>query len=86
MKTENDGPESIRQYGQLIRHVHIAEREGRAAPGKHGEDFVPYFEALQETGYKGGISLENNWVDMPSEAPLAVRAIQGQWLEAGQSK
>lgn len=86
MKTENEGPESIQKYGHLIQHVHIAEREGRAAPGKYGEDFSPYFRVLLEAGYEGGISLENNWVDMPSEAPVAVRAIQGQWLEVVQSK
>lgn len=86
MKTENEGPESIRQYGRLIRHVHIAEREGRAAPGKHGEDFVPYFKALQDAGYQGGISLENNWGDISTEAPQAVKTIREQWLKAVQSK
>lgn len=82
MKTENEGPESIQKYGHLIQHVHIAEREGRAAPGKYGEDFSPYFSALREAGYEGGISLENNWVDMPSEAPAAVKTIQEQWFKA----
>jgi sugar phosphate isomerase/epimerase len=86
MKMENEGPESIQKYGSLIKHVHIAEREGRTAPGKHGEDFVPYFKALQETGYKGEISLENNWVDMPSEAPEAVKTIRDQWRKAVESK
>ncbi|EMS33273.1 Xylose isomerase domain protein TIM barrel [Mariniradius saccharolyticus AK6] len=86
MKTENEGPESIQQYGSLIKHVHIAEREGRAAPGIHGEDFGPYFKALQDAGYQGGISLENNWGDKSSEAPQVVKTIREQWLKAVQSK
>jgi sugar phosphate isomerase/epimerase len=86
MKTEGEGPESILQYGHLIHHVHIAEKQGRGAPGKQGEDFVPFFRALQEAGYAGAVSLENNWVDMPTEAPKAVQTIRNQWLKVQPSK
>ena len=53
MLMDDEGPESILKYGQLIRHVHLAEKEERAAPGTRGEDFRPYFDALKKVNYQG---------------------------------
>jgi len=79
MKMEDEGPENIIKYGNLLRHVHIAEKEGRSAPGTHGEDFTPYFDALKKVGYKGSISVECKWQDLATQAPAAFRAITDQW-------
>lgn len=78
MKVDEEGPENILKYGQLIRHVHIAEKEGRSAPGTNGEDFTPYFRALKEIRYKGRISIECKWQNMELQAINALGIIKGQ--------
>ncbi len=79
MKMDGEGPDNIIKYGKLLRHVHIAEKEGRSAPGTHGEDFTAYFDALKKVRYKGAISIECKWEDMEKQAPVALQTIIGQW-------
>ncbi len=78
MKMDQEGPEPLLKYGHLIEHVHIAEKEGRTAPGVHGEDFTPYFKALKEIGYTGRISIECKWNDFDKEIDQAIETIQQQ--------
>ncbi|UCD74479.1 MAG: sugar phosphate isomerase/epimerase [Phycisphaerales bacterium] len=78
MLCENEPAENIRAAGDLIRHLHIAEKEGRRAPGVGGEDFTPYFQALHDIGYKGGISIECRWSEMAEELPKAVKTMREQ--------
>jgi sugar phosphate isomerase/epimerase len=61
MMKENEGPDSIRKAGARIRHCHIAELEGRKAPGTKGEDLSGFFKALKDIGYVGGVSCECGW-------------------------
>ena len=61
MLKESEGPDSIRKAGARLRHCHIAELEGRKAPGTKGEDFSGYFKALKDIGYAGGVSCECGW-------------------------
>lgn len=78
MLMENEGPESIIENGKLLYHIHIAEKEGRSAPGVHGEDFTPYFRALKETGYKGRISIECRWENLEKQAEMALQTLNKQ--------
>lgn len=78
MLMEGEGPESIEKFGHLIHHTHIAEKEGRAAPGTHNEDFTAYFKALKDVGYKGKMSIECRWEDLETQAPKAIAAIKKQ--------
>jgi len=61
MLKEGEGPESIRKAGNRILHCHIAELEGRKAPGTKGEDLSAFFSALKDIGYAGGVSCECGW-------------------------
>jgi sugar phosphate isomerase/epimerase len=78
MLMEGEGPENIEEYGHLIQHTHIAEKEGRAAPGKHNEDFTAYFKALKNVRYEGKMSIECKWEDFEAQAPAAIAAIKNQ--------
>lgn len=61
MACMGDTPADLRQAMDVVVHLEIAEKEGRAAPGTHGEDFRPYFSVLREQGYDGTISIEGRW-------------------------
>ena len=59
-----EGAQSIEQTTpDLLRHCHIAEKGPRTAPGlsSDGSQFAPYFAALKEIGYEGGVSCECGW-------------------------
>jgi sugar phosphate isomerase/epimerase len=78
MLIENENPESLIEQGEFLQHVHIAERDGRSAPGTHGEDFTPYFKALKIAGYNGMISVECNWDNLENQAKKALQTLQEQ--------
>ncbi len=78
MLMDGEGPESIVKYGHLIHHTHIAEKEGRAAPGTHNEDFTPYLQALKNANYRGRMSIESRWEDFETQLPVAMNALRNQ--------
>lgn len=78
MKMDDEDPENIVKYGQLIKHIHIAEKKDRAIPGTNNEDFSPYFSALKQIDYQGMISIEARWEDMEKQAPLGIKTIKQQ--------
>lgn len=61
MLREKESPDSIRKAGTRLCHCHIAELTGRSAPGTNGEDLGPFFKALRDIGYTGGVSCECGW-------------------------
>lgn len=78
MKMEEESPDKIVEYGEYIKHVHVAEKEGRAAPGTNNEDLSPYYRALKAINYKGKISIECSWVDFDKQMPIAIKTIKQQ--------
>jgi len=78
MLREDEGPKAIRDAGELIAHMHIAEKAKRTSPGVDGDDFTPYFRALAEIGFDGGISIECGWKDMARQLPVAVETLRDQ--------
>jgi sugar phosphate isomerase/epimerase len=79
MMKENESAEEIVRYGKYIRHCHIAEKEGRTSPGRHGDDFTPYFRALKQIKYRGCVSIECNWGDFDRELQPALKYMQQQF-------
>ena len=58
--------------GKIV-HVHVAELQDRAAPGTHNDpNILPYYRALKEAGYKGGISIECRWKDFDTQIAPAI--------------
>jgi sugar phosphate isomerase/epimerase len=78
MLRENEGPGSLVAAGPLLRHVHIAEKDSRTAPGIAGDDLTPYLRALKLSRYAGAISLECRWDDLAAELPAAIEALKRQ--------
>jgi sugar phosphate isomerase/epimerase len=79
MAVENESPDGIRYAGDLLKHCHIAEKENRMAPGTTDYDFRPYFKALKEIGYQGGVSIEGRWGDFDAHLPVALQTMQTQY-------
>ena len=78
---ENESLENITNAGKALRHVHVADKDGRVAPGQSGKaDYRPFFAALKKIGYDGPISVEGKWVpDMPSTATSVLTYLKDQW-------
>lgn len=82
MASNREDPTSITAYAPFLSHVHVAELEERAAPGKRNFDFRPYFAALKQGGYDRRISIECNWENMPTEVGQAIALLREQWVSA----
>lgn len=64
----------------LVHHVHLADLEGRVAPGLSGKsDYAPIFKLLRQHGYKGRISLECKEFDLQAQGPSILEYIRKQW-------
>ncbi len=85
MAKESEPPSEIARHGGVIAHVHVAELEGRAWPGKSREDGTPYYRALREAGYKGRMSLECKFDEMPNEAGKSMIFLRDQLAAAVRS-
>jgi sugar phosphate isomerase/epimerase len=83
MLMEDEPPDAIRKHGELLRHVHVAEKLDRAAPGTHGDDFRPYLRALKDVGYNARIAMEPKWTDLSSQIRGAVTALRQQLQDVG---
>ncbi len=57
MLEEDDSVQAIRTAGDRLGYFHVADNQ-RWYPGSGQMDFVPLFEALEEIGYDGFVSLE----------------------------
>ncbi len=58
MVTDGDTPEDLKAAMDVVVHVEIAEKEGRAYPGIGGQDFRPFFRVLKDAGYCGLLNIE----------------------------
>jgi sugar phosphate isomerase/epimerase len=83
MACNNESPEELLLWASLLSHVHVAEKQERAAPGRYGEDFRPYFSALHQAGYDRRISIECSWQNLAAEVSPAIETLRRQWVETG---
>jgi sugar phosphate isomerase/epimerase len=81
---ENEPLENLRAAMPWIRHVHLADKEGRVAPGESRKsDYRPFFKVLKEANYDGLISVEAPaWTSFESDAARVLEFIKKQWDEA----
>jgi len=82
MAMDDEGAESIRYAGKLLKHCHIAERKGRKMPGTNNYDFTPYFKALKDINYQGRVSLEGRWDNFDEQLAPVIAYLNDQWAKA----
>jgi sugar phosphate isomerase/epimerase len=81
---EDESLEDLKAAMPWIKHVHLADRDGRVAPGESGAaDYRPFFQVLKQGGYGGLISVEAlKFTDYSVVAPRVLAFVKKQWNEA----
>jgi D-psicose/D-tagatose/L-ribulose 3-epimerase len=82
LASEKEDPAIIFRARDHIRHLHMANPQGRVFPLEWGEfDYAPFFENLRRIGYTGGISVEASSKDAASEGPRAIALLRNAFLD-----
>jgi sugar phosphate isomerase/epimerase len=81
---ENEPLEAIAPVLPSIAHVHVADKDGRVAPGESGtSDYRPIFHILKRAGYNGAVSVEAlGFSDFESMGKRVIAFLHRQWDEA----
>ena len=83
LSLEKEDPAILVSAKKNIKHIHIANPDGRAVPDDRRR--VRLLEVLRrrskKAGYKGGISVEGRTEDYDTEAPKAVAFLRGAATE-----
>ena len=83
MMAGRESPCSIRLAGARLKHCHVASYETRQFPGSDPatvDRLRPYFDALKEIGYAGGVSCECGWGkpgDFEKNLETALKTLKG---------
>jgi sugar phosphate isomerase/epimerase len=77
---ENEPLENVAEAMPWIAHVHVADKDGRTAPGESGKaDYRPLFHVLKSGGYDGGMSVEATSFDIPGRGAAVLQYLKDQW-------
>jgi sugar phosphate isomerase/epimerase len=84
---DNLSLDEVRETADLVHHVHVADKQGRVAPGISGQsDYRPVFQLLKQSGYgapgkPNKITIEAS-INLPTDAPKALAHLQSAWASA----
>jgi sugar phosphate isomerase/epimerase len=71
---------TIAPAAKTIAHVHVADKEGRVAPGLSGlADYQSFFAPLKRAGYNGPISVEAMNFDIAATGREVLEFLKKQW-------
>ena len=77
LASEKEDPAIILQVREHIRHLHMANPQGRVFPLEWDEfDYAPFFANLRKIGYAGRISVEASSPDIPTQGPRAIALLR----------
>jgi len=77
LASEREDPAIVLRANQHIRHLHMANPQGRVYPLEWEEyDYAPFFANLRKIGYDKRISIEGSAKDFPREAPRAIALLR----------
>ena len=73
LASEQEDPGIVLRAKDHIRHLHVANPQGRVFPQKWEEfDYAPFFANLRAIGYDKRISVEGNTQDLAADGPKAI--------------
>ena len=58
LRQENEGPDTVLEAGDAIRHLHFAEPAARGFPLETSPEYEAFFSNLRQIGYQGRCSIE----------------------------
>jgi D-psicose/D-tagatose/L-ribulose 3-epimerase len=77
LASEREDPAIVLKAREHIRHLHMANPQGRVFPLAWDEyDYAPFFANLRQIGYDKRISIEASAKDFPLEAPRAIALLR----------
>lgn len=77
LASEREDAQIIVRAREHIRHLHMANPQGRVFPLQWDEyDYAPFFASLRKIGYDKRISIEASAKDFPGEAPQAIALLR----------
>lgn len=80
---ENEPLANLEKAMPSIAHVHVADRDGRTAPGESGtSDYKPFFKVLKQGGYDRLISVECKGFDFPTHGTKVLQRLKTDWAAA----
>jgi D-psicose/D-tagatose/L-ribulose 3-epimerase len=76
-QVENEDPSDILKVKDHLRHLHMANPNGRVMPLKWEEyNYAPFFAVLRQIHYDRLISLEASTKDLPVEGPQSIALLR----------
>ena len=80
---EDESLENLRAAAPLLAHIHMADKEGRVAPGISGKsDYRPFFTVLKAGGYNGRLSVEAGKFDLAATGQQVCDYLKKEWAAA----
>jgi D-psicose/D-tagatose/L-ribulose 3-epimerase len=77
LASEKEDPAILVTASKELRHIHIANPNGRVFPQSSEEyDYSGFFDNLRKIKYRGGISIEGRAKDFDAEAPRALALLR----------
>ncbi len=80
LASEHEDPGIIIRAREHLRHIHMANPNGRVFPLAENEyAYAPFFAALRTIGYDRRISVEASTTDLQADAPKAIALLRRAW-------
>ena len=77
LASEQEDPKIMVEAKDHLRHLHMANPQGRVFPLTWDEfDYAPFFATLRAIGYTGRMSIEASSPDVPAQAPRSIALLR----------
>ena len=77
LASEHEDPAIVLKAKDHLRHLHVANPNGRVFPQKWDEfDYAPFFANLKAIGYDKRISMEGRTTDLAAQGPVTVALLR----------
>jgi sugar phosphate isomerase/epimerase len=77
LASEHEDPAIVLKARDHLRHLHVANPQGRVFPQKWEEyDYAPFFANLKAIGYDKRISMEGSTTDLAAQGPITVALLR----------
>jgi len=77
LASEHEDPAIVIKAKDHLRHLHVANPNGRVFPKTWDEfDYAPFFANLKAIGYDKRISMEGNTTDLAADGPVTIALLR----------